>query len=106
MFVIEAQETVHKRDVYNFLFVLADLGGVQLIVTLIISYITNLANDRKSMLSIVKKFFFVVTKDPNALPKKKNWGENVYEFSLKKEHKASWCLYFFACCGMTPSCNK
>tara|TARA_B110000285_G_C15045581_1_gene574139 strand:+ start:891 stop:1319 length:429 start_codon:yes stop_codon:yes gene_type:complete len=106
MYILDGQETVHKRDVYNFLFVLADLGGVQLIVTIIISYITQVANNRKSMFSILKKFFMIKSNDPYALPHKYHIGKNVYLYKLRADQKKTGCLYFFSCFGMTPFCTK
>jgi len=58
------------------------------------------------MLSILKKFFWVKTTDPNWLPAKEPWGENVYKLKFKKESQLHLCLYFFSCFGMTPNCNK
>jgi len=35
-FLLDSNAKLHKRSVYNFLFVLADFGGVQLILTIIV----------------------------------------------------------------------
>ena len=67
LLILDSAKIIHKRSVYNFLFVLADFGGVQLILTVIVSYLTGFANDRKSMSSILKKFFMIRSQDPNFL---------------------------------------
>jgi len=66
-FILDSSAKTHKRAVYNFLFVLADFGGVQLILTIIVHYLTGYANDKKSMMSILKKFFYIKTSDPTFL---------------------------------------
>jgi len=81
LMLIDSTEIHHSRDVYNFLFVLADFGGVQLILTLIISYITEAANDRKSMGRILKKFFLIKTNNPSILDpsaKMPTLGDDIY----------------------------
>ena len=85
IYILDSTSVIHKRSVYNFLFVLADFGGVQLILTIIISYITEYANDRKSMSSILKKFFMIKTHKTDFLDHlHPNADEpNVYSFKLK-----------------------
>jgi len=109
MMLIDSTEIHHSRDVYNFLFVLADFGGVQLILTVIISYITESANDRKSMLSILKKFLLIKTNDTSIIDpsaKLPALGDDIYRFKYRKQHKLSGILYYFSCCGMTPACTR
>ena len=88
VFLLHSSRIIHKRSVYNFLFVLADFGGYQLILTVIISYITNKANNRKSMHSIIKKFFMIKTHDKTFMdhpaPNTFNGEENIYLFKFSK----------------------
>jgi len=41
-----------------------------LILTIIVAYLIELLNDRKSMMSILKKFFVIKTADPTFLKHK------------------------------------
>ena len=77
-----------------------------MILTLIVVQITGVANDKKSKLSILKKFFEVKTSDPNYFPEKgitDKKDKDVYKFKFKPNHKAAFCCYFFSCFGCTPS---
>ena len=82
--LLDSTEVKHKRDVYNFLFVLADFGGVQLILTVIVSAITATANDRISMFKILQDTFYIRAKDASMIQegsKAKGLGEDdIYEF--------------------------
>jgi hypothetical protein len=83
--LIDSSEVHHSRDVYMFLFVLADFGGVQLILTVIVAFITEFANDRKSMHSILKKFFYIKARDPTMLdPAGKNttMANDIYKWKF------------------------
>ena len=100
-------EIHHKREVYNFLTVLGSFGGVRLILTLIFSKIMHLANHRKSLISILKKFFLIKTCDQTFLPQKEpTMGENLYKFKFNKESKAYWYLNFCSCFGYIPFITK
>ena len=62
------------------------------------------------MLSILKKFFYIKTSDPNWLPLKADpifFGSNgIYEFKLPKESKCTVLLYYFSFFGLIPTCSK
>ena len=89
--LLHSSRIIHKRSVYNFLFVLADFGGYQLILTVIISYITSKANDRKSLHSIIKKFFFIRTHDKTFMDypvsNPLDGEENIYLFKFSRKTK-------------------
>jgi hypothetical protein len=78
---------------------------VQLILTVIITYITGKFNERKAMMSILKKFFFVKTKRTDWFKTRADRGEDLWCYSLYNQHKAKQCLYFFSCCGY-PGMSK
>ena len=108
MYLLDSAKIIHKRAVYNFLFVLADFGGLQLILTVIVSYLTGFANDRKSMSSILKKFFMIRSKNSDFLEHALEYADepNIYLFKMKMSTKSIFCINFFSCFGCTPACSK
>ena len=61
-------EIVHSRVVFDTLMLLANIGGVQLILTIVFQTLTNSLNEKKSYLSVIKKFFVIKTSVPDAFP--------------------------------------
>ena len=53
----------HSRDAFDFLLFLANIGGVQLILDLVLSKIIAKASEKKSLYDVLKKFFYVKTSD-------------------------------------------
>jgi len=61
------------------------------------------------MMSILKKFFAIKTRDPNFLehPDTENFKEpNIYKFKLPTQTKGVLYLYFLSCFGCVPTCSK
>ena len=74
-----------------------------MILTVIITWFTTWANNRKSLISILKKFFFLKTKDLKLLDADAN-KDGAFKFKFKSEHKPNWCMYFCNC--LFPACSK
>ena len=107
VYMLSEEQFVHKREVYNFLSVLGSVGGVKLILTLIFSKVMSYPNNKKSMISIIKKFFLIKTRDSTFLPEKvPALGENIYKLKFNKESGKAWILHFFSCFGYVPSFTK
>lgn len=110
LLMFEGSEIHHERAVFDTLIMLANIGGVQLILTATVSWLVTSYNDKKSMISIVKKYFIIKTKDttfakePYYTPK----GEAGpgYKFKLDRGIKMTLCNYFFSCFGKVPACSK
>jgi hypothetical protein len=61
--MLEGSEIHHERAVFDTLIMLANIGGVQLILSATIGWLVTAFNDKKSMISIIKKYFVIKTKD-------------------------------------------
>jgi len=62
---------------------LANIGGVQLILIIIGQYFSSALNEKKAYLSILKKFFQIKTRDPvNGFLEIKEQKKNIYKFKL------------------------
>lgn len=58
---------IHARNVFNFLDVLANVGGVQLVLTLFFIYILASGPESMALMNTMKKFFIIKTSDSNLL---------------------------------------
>ena len=63
MFSLDDLKTHHTRTVFDTLTCLGNIGGVQLIMTVIISYLISSMNEKQALFSILKKFFVIRTND-------------------------------------------
>ena len=50
---------IHSRVPFDTLMMLANIGGVQLILTIVFQFLTSQLNEKKGILSVLKNFFAI-----------------------------------------------
>jgi len=63
VFLLQEMSTVHARIAFNFLDVLANVGGIQLVLTLLFTYLLASGPESWALMNILKKFFIIKSKD-------------------------------------------
>ena len=108
IFFMSSIKTEHKRDAFDFLLFLANIGGVQLVLDLFCSKILRNSQKHKTLYDTIKKFFHVKSiNEEGMLGHQHDQGnESHYQFKLDHNFKIKMAGMNSICCCICKMFSK